>query len=496
MGKKSAPAPPDPVAVSQAQAQANKEAVYASAETNAVNRYGPGYTVEYETASKNGYNVPVAQHITLDPASQEAFDRQQQITLDLTGRAQTALANAPQTAFTLDNAPYDPRNYDTSLMPQYNATSVSRHASLGPQGRPGGQGPGGRPGPGQGGPGGGPGPGGRGPRGPGGQGNEVGSDNGIWSLPGTQNQGGDVLPYDPRSYGNVGAINRQAADSVFNEAQRNLQPQFDRQNERVAQDLHNRGIPIGSEAHRKAMEDVQRNQNNALIGASNQAYMAGHQVAGDLIGREQNLRGVAFSEGMQSHQQATSDFMNRLQTEQNLRGSVISEDERVRNSAVNDASLYLTGAPAINMPQAPQIPKYNVNAPDVEGNHWRAYEAQRANAQQSSQSIWGGIGQMAGLAGSIFSHSDLKEELGPADSFLPRARKIKLQPWRYTPEAARFLNLDTDKHFGPYAQEWAALFGGDGVRININDAVFVLWRAFQQLCEEVDAIKVERANVQ
>lgn len=474
MGKKSTAAAPDPYATADAQSKQNVATTQANAQLNAVGQYGPWGQTTYEFGNQGGFeNVPVAQHTTLTPKGQAVFDNQQNVALDLSNRATTALNNAPQTSFSLDGLKYDPNSYDTNGLPQYHATSYGRGQQVPSTGAAGGNITGGS--------------------GTNSVAGSAGSD-GLWNLPGTGTPQGSVLPYDPRSY-DVEAIDRGAQATSFNESMRNLQPQFDLQTMRNDDNLTNRGIPVGSRAWSQATGDMQRAQNNAIVGASNQAYAQGHQFAGDTINREQGLRTTAYNEGMASHQQAMSDYTTRLQTEQNLRSQALKEREMVRNSAINDASMYLQGAPAMQMPTAGAVPTYQMQAPNVGDMVYNSAQINAAAQQSKNSSNAQALGNAAQAGASMWMMSTAvaKEDIGDASMFLPRVRALKVRSWRYTPEVAAASGTDTELHVGPLAEDWAAQFGGPRTRIHMGDAVFALYAAVQELAHKVD--RLEAASV-
>jgi len=318
----------------------------------------------------------------------------------------------------------------------------------------------------------------------------------IWGgqqQQGSQDSSGN-LPYDPNSYGSVTEFDNNASRAVLSDFDRNMTPQFDTQNRALDNDLVNRGIAVGSEAWNRARSDLALQQNNARLGAQNQATLTGHQVAGDVISREQSLRGTAYNEALTTHNQQNTDFTNRLNMEQTLRGQIIGENERVRNSAINDASIYLSGAPAIAMPSGANNANYNTQATDVAGITQQGYanQMQQWNQRQAqTASMWQGIGSLAGTA-VMMSSKDFKEDVGEADAFLKRVQKVHVRTWRYDAESAQKFGADRDRHIGPFAEEWSALFGGPSDRIHLGDAIFTLYKAFQELTAKVE--RMEKAH--
>jgi hypothetical protein len=84
-------------------------------------------------------------------------------------------------------------------------------------------------------------------------------------------------------------------------------------------------------------------------------------------------------------------------------------------------------------------------------------------------------------------------EPGPAPEMLPAVRALEVEHWRYRPAVAEALGLDQAEHIGPMAEDWQAATGlGDGVTINVIDAIGVLTKAVQELAAEVAELKKAR----
>ncbi len=425
------PAAPDPVATANAQAAANSKAAQENAKYGAVDMYGPNGNVTYQ---RDANGVPLSQTTSLTPTNQQTLDVQNQIGLQLSNKAQDSLSGLPTDQYSMRDAPYDPRAVNTGGMS-------------------------------------------------------------IWS------KGAGDFAYDPNSYGDVSQINQGAADAVWNSGKARLDPMFAQQNDRQAQMLQDRGLPIDGQAASQTGANLARNQNEAYGQLANQSYLTGQQVAGENLQREQSLRSAAIGEALQFQNQGNSDWSNKLNTEQQLRGQIQNEDVQDRNRAFNEASIYLQGAPVYGTPNQVQTPGYQTAAGDVQGNTYASYMGKlKANeiASQSQAAMWQGLGQGAlALPGGVkiatdlwkMSSKRLKIELGDANSFLEAARKLKLRHYRYRDPAH-----GVGDHFGPWAEDYSDLFGGPAEKIDIGTAVFVLWRAFQELADKlVSAPAVDRA---
>jgi hypothetical protein len=221
----------------------------------------------------------------------------------------------------------------------------------------------------------------------------------IWS------KGADDFAYNPNNYGDVSAIDQQAADNVWNAGKARMDPLFAQQNDRNAQTFDDRGLPIDGEAARQVNQNTQANQNDAYLQLQNQAYQTGHQVAQDRIQTEQQLRSNSINEQFSFSNQANADWSNKLNTEQQLRGQIQNEDIQDRNRAFDEASIWLQGSPVFGTPNQVATPQYNTQAADIGGYTYASNSAAQAAANTKAQqqaAMWQGLGQGALGAASIW----------------------------------------------------------------------------------------------
>lgn len=159
---------------------------------------------------------------------------------------------------------------------------------------------------------------------------------------------------------------KQAADSVFSAFSDRYEPIFERQTDNLQDRLVNQGIPVGSEAYGRAMNDLAQTQNDAYQQAAYQSVQAGQQARNNEI---QNSLGIF--------------------------------------SAFNPLSGY-TGTSA-------------QGSTGIYDNYYQgqlnAYNANKANAQAGALGLLNGItagaNAASGLLGSLFSDARIKENLRP-----------------------------------------------------------------------------------
>lgn len=83
------------------------------------------------------------------------------------------------------------------------------------------------------------------------------------------------------------AAAKRAEQSIYDSFNDKYEKTFDRQNSALQDRLVNQGIPVGSEAYTRAMEDLNQTQNQARQQAYNQAVLTGQQTAAQ--NKAQNL---------------------------------------------------------------------------------------------------------------------------------------------------------------------------------------------------------------
>ena len=116
---------------------------------------------------------------------------------------------------------------------------------------------------------------------------------------------------------------------------------------------------------------------------------------------------------------------------------------------------------------------------------WQANQAQSAG-------LWGGLGQLAGLAlgPTIFSSKELKTDRNPPSrSLLDQVREMPVEEWTYRDGVA-----DEGRHVGPYAEDFSAATGrGDGRTLDLGDALGVTMGAVQELDRKVTQLAQGRS---
>ena len=101
-------------------------------------------------------------------------------------------------------------------------------------------------------------------------------------------------------------------------------------------------------------------------------------------------------------------------------------------------------------------------------------------------SALGGAAQMGGMMYAASSR-DFKENKRPAESVLEKVKTMPVERWKYKEGIA-----DESEHIGPYAEDFAARFGGSDKKISFMDMAGVLFKAVQELAARVEELENER----
>jgi hypothetical protein len=112
-------------------------------------------------------------------------------------------------------------------------------------------------------------------------------------------------------------------------------------------------------------------------------------------------------------------------------------------------------------------------------------QAQQAK-NQSSSSMWSGIGSLAGMGLMAFSSKKLKEDKTPIEDgkALDAVNSMPVEEWKYKDGVS-----DGGNHIGPYAEDFQRATGkGDGKMINMMDGLGLTMKAVQDLSKKVDKL--------
>lgn len=160
--------------------------------------------------------------------------------------------------------------------------------------------------------------------------------------------------------------------ATFNRGLGLLQPEFDRQEDRLLSRLASQGIPQGTEAFNDAYQQYTSPRDQALENLALSAVTAGRSEQSRLAGLAQGLR-----------QQGISETLTQ------------------RSQPINELAALLQGSPAIQNPQFAAPAQYQVAPPNIEGAIQNNYLGQLNAYNTRQQSNAAGLGGLFGLAGSL-----------------------------------------------------------------------------------------------
>lgn len=89
--------------------------------------------------------------------------------------------------------------------------------------------------------------------------------------------------------GDINPISTAAQDAYYDSQMRMVEPQFERAQQNLDENLINRGIQVGNEQYSKAMGDLLNSQNTVRQNVADQALQAGQDFTGSQINNANQL---------------------------------------------------------------------------------------------------------------------------------------------------------------------------------------------------------------
>jgi hypothetical protein len=199
--------------------------------------------------------------------------------------------------------------------------------------------------------------------------------------------------------------------ALFDRQMALLQPGMDQQQQRLQQDLANRGIPRDSEAGRRELDAFRTSRNQQFGNIANQAILGGGQEQSRLFG--QQLQGTGFNNqnqfdrfgaANQSRQAGLQDIAFANQTNAQARDAALQAQLQQANlSQANRATQFNELASLLGLSQVAQPGLNNFFAPanaDVTGGFALNQQAQAGNANRAAGMKGGLLGGATDLGGA------------------------------------------------------------------------------------------------
>ena len=202
-------------------------------------------------------------------------------------------------------------------------------------------------------------------------------------LPEFQFQDATNLPELPTDFEDT---RRQVTKSVFDRQLGLLQPEFTRQREELAQNLANRGIPIGSEAYNQATNRLDTQQSEQTQRLAQAADVAGGAEASRTFGMT-----------LQARNQAIADQLRANDLSNMARQAQLNERIGLRGQQFNELAALLGG------PQIQQPTFFAPSAVNTLGANQLAMSGANNAFNQGMANYSSGLGGLFDLAGSLGS---------------------------------------------------------------------------------------------
>ena len=212
--------------------------------------------------------------------------------------------------------------------------------------------------------------------------------------------------------GDFAGERQRIEDATFNRQKRLMDPGFQQSRERLAQDLANRGLPIGSEASNRALDRMDRSQGQAMADLTDRSVALGGQEFARRQEQQRQLRGqqfgerqAAFGAGQQQAgfaNQATQLANAMAANSRGVQSAEALQDQQMSNAGRANQIREALATRNINIneigqlmglsPQQP-IPQMGGVAPiDAIGPAYQQYQGDLANYQSNV----GAAGDLAG----------------------------------------------------------------------------------------------------
>jgi hypothetical protein len=481
VSKPDPPTPPNPIATAAAQTGTNVSTAVANSYLNNVNQVTPEGTLSYSDSGSHQWTDPSTGHTYTIPTrtATQTYSPQQQAIRDQTGQTQLGLATIgnqqTQRIGGMLNTPFNPGlNPQAYLQANPDVLAAAKTYGVDPiqfaqqhyqefgqaEGRSGGA-------------------------------PTAGDPNAILNVgkaATSYDTGGDIQ----RGFGDAGDVTRSYGAGDFSQDRQNVEdslmarmnPQLQRERGNIEQRLADQGIRYGSQAYASAMDDYNRQSNDARFAAVGQAgseqqrmmdmaaQRAGFQNSAQqqqydqLMGRgsfanqaqaQQNAQNAALAGfGNAGLAQQLAQQQSGFNAQQTARNQYMQEAYQQRNQPLNEISA-LTSSSQMQQPNWLNTPTSQIANTDFAGIMNQNAQLQAQN-YQTAQSGWnatmGGILGAAGSAagGYLRSDRDVKENIdrmGTIFAATPEGerRELPIHSYSYKDDP------DSTMHVGPMAQD-------------------------------------------
>jgi hypothetical protein len=289
-------------------------------------------------------------------------------------------------------------------------------------------------------------------------------------------------------FGDAGDITRSYGAGDFSQDRQNveaalygrLNPQLEKDRAGIEQRLADQGIRYGSQAYTSAMDDYNRQSNDARLAVTAQggqeqqrmmdmaAQRAGFQNSAQQQAYDQSQGRAAFANQAQGQQfsqnsqlatfenaglaQQLAQQQSGFNAAQTQRNQYMQEQYAQRNQPLNEITSLLGGS-AVQSPNWLNSPQSQIANTDFAGIMNQNFAQQQANYQTQNQNWQQMMGGVLGLGAGAMKLSDEREKknidkVGTVFAYNADAERKKLPIYEY-----EYKQGSGERHVGPMAQD-------------------------------------------
>jgi hypothetical protein len=286
-----------------------------------------------------------------------------------------------------------------------------------------------------------------------------GNANAITNAPGakTSFEGGGPIRMSLKGADDYGADRSRVEEALY----ARLNPQLAKERGNIEQRLADQGIRYGSQAYASAMDDYNRQANDARLGVTAQGGEEQQRLfnmglgAGSFANAAQNQQFGQNAQQAGFYNQGIAQQLAQAQSGFNAqnaaRNQYMQEQYQQRNQPMNEIAALLSGSQVQN-PNWLNTPSSQIATTDIGGLINQNFAQQSQNYQSANQNWQSTMGGLLGLGAGALKMSDerVKENIVPmgtvfADRGDGKAKKLPISEWSYKGDPAR--------HVGPMAQD-------------------------------------------
>jgi hypothetical protein len=197
---------------------------------------------------------------------------------------------------------------------------------------------------------------------------------------------------------------------------------------------------------------------------------------------EQGLASQTIDVSNRAKLQLFEDYAQVATYVNSIRSIDMQERIQERSQTVNEISALMNGG-QVSVPKGDAFKAGTIAQTPVAESVYRSAAMDMQKWQMEVQSQQQMMGGMMGLFGNLISlpfmgsSPSFKTGIREPETMLEKVRGLDIKAWRYKPEFAMMFGEDDGERIGPMADQWASIFGGDGVTIDKRQAVSVIEQA-------------------